>query len=530
MTPDTSIYEYAGQGLAASRDRTALWFCGKGMTYADLFRRIDNAADHLAALGVGMGTVVTIHLPNCPQAVMAVYAVAKLGGISSMVHPQVPLEGLRENMAFTESKILITGDHFSRCGEVDFADKLIHAGLAAHMGPVYGLAYRLKKGGGRPAGAISFETLERPAVVPARVPEQASLAEECAVYLHSSGTTGTPKTVMHCHRALNCWVENAKRFFKGRELTDQTLLSALPLFHGSGLVMNMHQLLAGGGQQVLMAQWNSREAVRLIKRRNITILTGVPALYRSLLDEPGFSGPRIRQIGECFVSGDYVGSQLKREFDSRVDGKRHLFEGYGMTETVTACFSNGKERDRLASSGYPLENCEIAVLGGDSVPRRTGAGEFLVSTNTLMLGYRKDPAGTSAAFVTWEGRQWLRTGDCGRIDGDGYVYFQERLKNVIVRKGYNIFPSQIESVIHTLAEVREVCVVGVPDEMWGTQTVRACVVLCEGMDPGQAEWNIRSACARVLPRYAVPREIRFLAELPRNRMSKIDRKALEQLP
>lgn len=530
MTPDTSIYEYARQGLSMSRENPALWFYGKGMTYGELFRRIDHAADHLAALGVRRGTVVTIHLPNCPQAVMAVYAVAKLGGVCNMVHPQVPLEGLRENMAFTGSQILITGDRFSQCGEADFAEKLIFVSLAAHMGAGYGLAYRLKNGVKWPERAVSFEKLEQPAPVIAQVPEQSELAGECAVFLHSSGTTGSPKTVMHCHRALNCWVENAKRFFQGRSLCGETVLAALPLFHGSGLVMNVHQLLCGGGQLVLMARWSSREAVRLIKRRRITILTGVPALFQSLLSEPGFSGHRIRQIGDCFVSGDHVGDELKRDFDARVDGKRHLFEGYGMTETVTACFSNGREHDRLSSSGYPLENCEIAVLSEDGVCRRTGAGELLVSSNTMMMGYWKDPEGTEAAFFPWEGRRWLRTGDCGSIDEDGYVYFQERLKNTIIHNGYNIFPRQVEDAIRTLAEVREVCVVGVTDGVRRTQTVRACVVLCEGTEPKQAEGHILSACERVLPRYAVPKQFRYLRELPRNRMAKIDRKALEELP
>lgn len=530
MTPDTSIYEYARQGLALSGDKAALWFYGGSMTYKELFCRIDHVADHLAALGVGPGTVVTIHLPNCPQAVMAVYAVAKLGGVCNMVHPQEPLEALRKNMEFTESRILITGGHLAECGQADFAERLIFARLDAHMGLGFALAFRMKSRAKQPAGAISFESLEGPAPVRARIPEQASLAEKCAVYLHSSGTTGSPKTVMHCHRALNCWVENAAAFFPGRDLTGKTLLAVLPLFHGSGLVMNVHQMLSCGGRLALMARWDSREAVRQIKRERIEILTGVPALFRSLLDEKGFSGARIRQIEDCFVSGDYVGQELKREFDSRIDGKRHLFEGYGMTETVTACFSNGAEHDRFSSSGYPLNNCEIAVLGGDGAPRKTGTGELLVSTDTMMQGYLKDAAGTRAAFFPWEGRLWLRTGDCGSIDGDGYVYFQERLKNTIIHKGYNIFPHQVEEAIRTLAEVREVCVVGVPDKIRATQKVRACVVLCEGMEPERAGSIIRRACVRALPGYAVPKEILFLRALPRNQMSKIDREALERLP
>lgn len=529
MTPNTSIYEYARQGLEFSDQQSALWFYGRNISYRELFRRIDCISAHLAALGVSRGTVVTIHLPNCPQSVAAVYAVARLGGVCSMVHPLVPLNGLRENMAAAKSRILITGDHFPQSGQADFAGKLIFARIGTRMGLLYGLGYRLKNQVRRPARAIPFESLERPGAPYGGIPVQKELADDCAVYLHSSGSTGMPKTVMHSHRALNCWVENAKNYFPGRDLTRDTLLAVLPMFHGSGLAMNVHQLLACGGRLALMAQWDAKGAVRIIKREKVTILTGVPALFQSLLNQPEFSGPGIRQIGDCFVSGDLVGEKLKTDFDRRIDGKRHLFEGYGMTETVTACFSNSREHDRLSASGYPLPGCEIAVIDGDGIPRRTGEGELLVCTNTMMLGYLNDPEGTQAAFP-WDGRNWLRTGDYGRIDGDGYVYFQARLKNTIIRKGYNIFPHQVEAAISSLEAVREVCVVGVPDKNLNTQMVRACVVLREGAQPEQVQPQLLSVCLQLLPRYAVPGEFRFLSELPRNRMSKIDRAALERMP
>jgi acyl-CoA synthetase (AMP-forming)/AMP-acid ligase II len=127
MTTETSIYEYARQGLALSAEKTALWFYGRSMTYRELFDRIDNVADHLYTLGVRQGTVVTIHLPNCPQAVMAIYAVAKLGGICNLVHPLTPLNVLHDNMLFAESDVLITGSHFSEVSAVDFAKTVIYA-------------------------------------------------------------------------------------------------------------------------------------------------------------------------------------------------------------------------------------------------------------------------------------------------------------------------------------------------------------------------------------------------------------------
>lgn len=528
--PDTSIYEYAKQGLALSADKPAIWFYGKSMTYAKLFYRIDNVADHLAALGVGQGTVVTIHLPNCPQAAMAIYAVAKLGGICNMVHPQVPLEGLRENMTFTESNILITGDHFPQCGEVDFAGKMIFASLAAHMGTAYGLAYRLKNGVKRPHRALPFKKLERPTPIPADIPKQSSLAEKCAVYLHSSGTTETPKTVMHCHRALNCWEVDVDAYYEHEPQAGRVMYCALPLFHGAGLVLNMHHCMVSKMEQVMVARFSAPEAVQLIRRKKVEVMTGTPALYKKLLMEKRFCRKNAPKLEECFISGDTVPQELKVQFDLRLDpsGNKHfLYEGYGLTEAVTAVCSNGKRHYNPEASGYPLPGCRAAVLRNGRVFAE-GEGELLLDVNTRMMGYLgKDDMST---FFLNKGIQWLRTGDWGMVDKEGFVYCIDRIKNLIIHNGYNIFPSQVEDVICALAEVKEVCVVGVADEAQATQTVRACVVLCEDADPKQAENHILSACAQVLPRYAIPRQFRYLRELPRNRMAKIDRKALEELP
>lgn len=528
MTTDTSIYEYARQGLERSRDKLALWFYGKGMTYSALFSAIDNVADNLSALGVKQGSVVTIHLPNSPQAVMAFYAVAKLGGVCDMAHPLIPIEALASDMNFTGSRVLITGGQVDCRGAEHFAELVIQADMSFHMSAAYRLAYRLKgRTVHRGAKTIPFERLEA-AASPVNAPKPGSLAENPAAYLHSSGTTGNPKTVVHSHRALNSWVESSIDFFKGKRLENQRLLAVLPVFHGSGLVLDMHQILCGGGELDIISQFQPKLALHFLKKRKITHMTGVPALYRRMLQLPGFCAKKLPALRECYVSGDRTGPELRREFAGRFGAQAALYEGYGMTETVTACCSNGLYHCKPDSSGYPLKGCAAAVLDGTGRVLPEGEGELLLSTNSMMMGYLKDPEATCAAFLTHGGRQWLRTGDWGRIDADGYVYFLERIKHTIIRKGYNIFPGQVEDAVCTVPEVMEACAVGMPDGDTGTQMVCVWVVLARESDRQKAEKAIRAACGRLLPPYAWPKEIRFLDKLPRNSMSKIDRTRLKE--
>ncbi|MBQ3265772.1 MAG: acyl--CoA ligase [Ruminococcus sp.] len=521
MTTETGIYEYAKQGLALSADQPAIWFYGTSITYRELFEKIDNVADHLYALGVREGTVVTIHLPNCPQAVMAIYAVAKLGGICNMVHALIPAKGLKEDMEFAESAFLIT--YQSDCTQA--AEKYLLADISYHMGWLYRTGFRLKNKRNK-ADAHSFEKLEQPCESRAVVPDSKSLSEKCAAYFHSSGTTDTPKTVMHSHRAINNLVYDAQEFFHRKSIVDEVLLEIFPYFHGTGLALNLHQFITGGATIVTMAQWNVKQAVRFIHQYGVTILIGVPRIYIDLLSVPSFTSTTIRH---AYVAGDYVGAELKKAFSKRLNRDSCLYEGYGMTEIVTACFSCGQYHDRIGSSGYPIqEDCRAAVLSSDGAIRTVGDGELLVATNTMMMGYLKNQRETEEAFIFQDGVKWFRTGDIGSIDEDGYVYFLERVKNTIIHNGYNVYPAEVEKVIRSVPGVTDVCVVGVWDKKKKTQFIRAYVVPGKIKETALKE-QIMVACKDRLPRFAYPRQICFMDQFPRNNMAKVDRKVLERM-
>lgn len=532
MTAETSIYACAKQNLKGNERRTALWFYGKRVTFDELFEKIDAVAGGLYEAGVRQGSVVSVHMPNCPQAVYAVYAAAKLGAVCNLVHPQMPLEALKANMKETGSRILLTTDCFRELESVDFAERIFCGRLNAHMGVMNRAAYAVKFPFSMPEGVADFSVLERADAAKAVFPSQEELAGECVCYMHSSGTTGEPKIVMHSHRALNHWVGDAMEFFCGESFREDVCLTVLPMFHGSGLVLNVHQFIVHKGTQILMAKFHAKEAVRLIRRHKITSLVGVPAMYRMLLEEKDFGVCTGADIRQCYVSGEVVPPDLKREWDNRLNpsGKKHfLFEGYGMTETVSACFSNSERRYDTQASGFPLPHCHAAVWKNGKLYRDGTEGELAVSTNTMMMGYLNAPEDTKAAFFEQEGRIWLKTGDLGKVTEEGAVYFLERSKNVIIRNGYNIYPGEVENCLARIPFVRQVCVVGAKNEKTGSQCVRAYISLKErGRPEEEVRAYILDYAGKRLFRQAVPEEICFREELPVNRMGKIDRRKLTE--
>ncbi len=489
MTAETSIYEYAKQGLQYGSERTAIWFYGKSISYGELFEKIDNVADHLYALGVREGSVVTIHLPNCPQAVMAIYAVAKLGGICNMVHPLTPEAALRDSMTWTESAVLIT--HLPLSGEHEIQ-------------------------------MAQFAELEAPCGKKAAVPEQTLLATACAFYLHSSGTTGKPKTIMLSHSAVNHCVENTADFFENGDMAEQVSLGVLPLFHGFGLAADVHRNIRFGSQLVIMPRWNAREAVQLIKRHRVTLMVGVPAMYYSLLCEPDFRGEGISQLAYCYTGGDTVSPELVAQMDARTGRERCMLPGFGLTEATTMNCVSTFCHYRSGSAGYPVRNTAIAVLDGKGNLQFSGKGELVISSPTLMMGYYKDPEATERTLFTVDGKLWTRTGDEVEIDGDGFLFFRDRIKNIIIHNGYNIYPCQVEDVIRSVSGVENVCVVGFANTETHTQDIRAFVI----SSTGDIEQEIRAECLKRLPRYSIPREIVFKDTFPTNSMGKTDRQAL----
>lgn len=521
MTAETSIYEYAKQSLELYKSKTALSFYGRDINYGCLFEKIDNVADNLYQFGVRCGTVVTIHLPNCPQAIISIYAVAKLGGICNMVHALTPPEAVKENMEYVESQVLIT--HSAELGGK--ASQVFLADVSYYMGLGYRVGYRLKKKRKRNKEVLRFEELIYKCDERVVIPEGSNLAQECAFYLNSSGSTGKPKTICLSHSAMNNCVANTVEFFEDDDMADQISLGVLPLFHGFGLAMDVHRNIASGSQLVLMARWNAASAVKLIKKYKVSLMVGVPTMYYDLLKQSKFQGKGISQLLRCYVGGDNVRPELIKEFDNRIGDGHHMYVGFGLTEATTTNCVNRYDHYKFESAGYPVRNTRIGVIDNEGNLLDKGEGELVISSKTLMMGYLKDEDATNKTLFWEDGKKWIRTGDQVRIDEEGFVYFESRIKDIIIRNGYNIYPDQIEEVIREIPDVENVCVVGIENEEY-TQEIRAVVIVKSNQE--KIKKMIRQKCVQKLPRYAIPSEIVFVQEFPKNAMGKVDRKELSE--
>lgn len=525
LTTETSIYEYAKQGLQYGADRTAIWFYGKSISYGELFEKIDNVADHFYALGVREGTVVTIHLPNCPQAVMAIYAVAKLGGICNMVHALTPWSVLQDVMVRARSEMLITGDHFAD-NEIHAEKHTIYVSLNEYMGLFFKIAYSVKSCSKALPLSIPFSDLTGSVNKRNAVPVS---APHCpAIYLQSSGTESEPKIVVHSHYALNSWEADADKYYNQFQQSNRSILCVLPFFHGFGLVTGLHHGLTNGMEVVLMLRFSAEDVVKTLHRRKINIVIGTPALFEKLMKDRRFNGRYLPFLDECTVGGDCTSEKLIDDFDLRLDhtGKRKfLFEGYGLTEFISAVsYNNYHFSYQYGTAGKLLPGVAACVRNGDTIAHE-GVGEILLSGNTMMLGYLDEE---KSPFVEYEGKRWFPTGDFGRLDRDGYISCFERLKDVIIHNGYNVIPSRVEFALKDSSMIKDVFITGGKKPDSTSQIVVAWIVPQENIEKSLLRTEINKCCKEKLAPYEWPGQLRVVKALPRNHMNKIDRRALRE--
>ena len=239
----------------------------------------------------------------------------------------------------------------------------------------------------------------------------------CAVYVHSSGTTGAPKTVMLGHYALNQWTADFNELFSS-PVEEQVCLSVAPFYHCMGLLAEVHRPLSSGATIVMLDRWETKRAIALIKQYAVSVLTGAPKLYNNLLASSEFVGEEIRQLKQCYVGGDTIPRSIIDAFDKRIGHGRHLFATYGLSETGCVTSALSPSNDKADASGYPIGNARFLVLQDDGKLAVEGEGELLISAKTLMLGYFHDDETTRGVFIENEGQVYVKTGDFGRIDRD----------------------------------------------------------------------------------------------------------------
>ncbi|NIS81547.1 MAG: AMP-binding protein [Anaerolineales bacterium] len=531
--PQVPLHHFLEESARKYPDRACTIFKGAKINYADINAMIDRFAAGLAGLGVKKGTPVGIFMVNCPQFVIAFYAILKAGGIAVAFNPLYKAREIEHQLNDAGLEFMVTLSLFyNAIKEVQprtSLKTLIVSNLKEALPPVTRLLFSLfmeKKGGHRielAEGDVLMQDLiekytpeDRPAVDVG--------PEDVAIYQYSGGTTGLSKAAIALHRNLVANTLQIRAFMPDVREGQETVLMAIPMFHVYGLVAGMS--LGISAAATLAMQPDARqtgEILDLIAKYRPSIYPGVPAMYNAINNHPDVQAGKVdvSSIRGCISGSAPLMRETKLTFEKLTGGK--LVEGYGLSEAPTATHCNplyGEARE--GAIGIPLPNVDARIISLDDEVTVLGpgeVGEMVIKGPQIMKGYHKLPTETANALR--EG--WLYTGDIARMDEDGFFYIVDRKKELIKPSGFQVWPREVEEVISENPKVLEVGVAGVPDAYRG-ETVKAWVVLKEGETSSVDE--IRAWCKERLAAYKVPTHVEFRDELPKTTQLKILRREL----
>ena len=358
-------------------------------------------------------------------------------------------------------------------------------------------------------------------------------ADDPAVILYSGGTTGTTKGILLTNRnfnALAAQIVATNTFFQPGD----KMLAIMPMFHGFGLGVSIHSMMANGGRCILIPRFTPDTYADLLRKHQPNLIAGVPSLFEALLRVKKMEGVDLGCLKGVFSGGDSLSVELKKRFDAFLaehGATVQVREGYGTTECVTASCLTPMHQFREGSIGLPFPDMYYKIVrpGTEEEVPYGQEGEICIAGPTVMVKYVNHPEETAQTLRTHaDGMTWVHTGDLGMMDEDGFIYFRQRIKRMIVTNGYNVYPSQIENILDGHEYVQMSCVIGVPDPI-KIQRVKAFVMLKPGYQPTEAcRQAILEHCRRHIAKYAMPGEIEFREELPKTLVGKVAYRKLEE--
>ncbi|GEM_PF-107097 len=536
--PDGSIVQFLLDAVNRYPQHQALSFMGKTMTYRELHRDAVQLATRLVSLGISKGDRVAIMLPNCPQAVVSYYGVLLAGAVVVQTNPLYVERELEHQLKDSGASALITLDLlYARTARVRGEEpesgpvpRLKHVivtsikdGLPFPKNMLYPIKQR--KEGFRPDipygqhGVLAYRKLLKGNAEGTELPPLSG-GDELAALQYTGGTTGTPKGVMLTHRnfvtntmQIGAWCYKAE---DGKE----RFLAALPLFHVFGLTVLMNMSVMRAGSLILLPRFETETVLKTISEQRPTIFPGAPTMYVALINHAHAAKLDMSSINVCISGSAALPLEVQDKFEALTGGR--LIEGYGLTEATPVTHANPIwGRRKIGTIGVPLPDTEAMVADlANGKPLPPGElGELLVRGPQVMRGYWNKPEETAKAFKDG----WLRTGDLAKMDEDGYFTIMDRIKDIIIAGGFNIYPREVEEVLFEHPAVREAAVVGIKDPYRG-ETVKAYVVLKEG-------WQISASqldrwCRDQLAAFKVPHHYVFRDSLPKTMVGKVLRRKL----
>jgi long-chain acyl-CoA synthetase len=539
--PDLSVFGMLEASARKHPDATAVGWFGRKLTYAALLREVERCSAALAGIGIGKGDRVGLVLPNCPQYIIAFYAAVRLGAIAVGNNPLYTRREMEHQLRDSGASVVVVLDLLYRdfadlFGEVAI-DRVVVARLNDYMPfPKKQLAPLLRfrktqREQGKPwppvpkGAAVRWWEPWLASAGPAPVAATIEPATEAAGFVYTGGTTGVSKGAMLSHRNM---VANAMQAAASLQLEEgkEALLGPLPFFHSFGMI-TMNASIAVAGKMVPIP--NPRDLHLVLEemaKEKPTFVPGVPRFFNALNESPLTSKFDLRSVKACISGAATLPTAVAQRF-AEITGGAKLVEGYGLTECSPLTHVNPLSAPRAGSIGLPVPDteCKIVDLANPDEELEPGdRGELCVRGPQVMLGYWNRPEETALAIRNG----WFHTGDVAVMDPDGYFRIVDRLKEMIIVSGFNVYPNEVEDVLYHHPKISRAAVIGVPDASTG-EAVKAFVVLREG-ESATVEEIVAWARdpANGLTAYRVPKQIEFRDSLPETMAGKVLRRVLAE--
>jgi fatty-acyl-CoA synthase len=523
--PRVSVYMNLAAAAGKHPDTAAIDYYGRRISYAELQRRADALAGFLQQrCGVRQGDRVLLYLQNSPQFVISYYAILRADAVAVPVNPMNLTEELRHYVEDAETATAVVGqERLNQIAPLLGASRLEKIVLAAYSDyldqssdlPVPDFVRA-------PREPVSDENLFLWAdALAAGLTPAAHLAgpDDLATMPYTSGTTGKPKGCMHTHRNVQ---STAFAYLQWRGSGDggTVTLSALPMFHVTGMQAGMNGPLYKGSTIVIMSRWDRDCAGMLIERAQVTNWSAITTMLVDFLSNPKLGQYDLSSLKVLGGGGAAMPEAIARKLEE-VIGLPYV-EGYGLSETMAPTHINPPQRPKRQCGGIPIFNTDARVLDVESM-KEVGpnqVGEIVVHGPQVFQGYWKQPEATAQTFVEHDGKRFFRTGDLGYYDEEGYFFITDRLKRMINASGFKVWPAEVEAMLYAHPDIQEACIIGTQDGYRG-ETVKAVIVLKKEAKENITAQDITEWARSRMAAFKVPRVVEFVSELPKTATGKI---------
>ena len=532
--PDYSVYKMFEESVKKHSKNISYNYFGNKKTYLEFYNQIEECAKSFKSMGLKKNDVVSICMPNTPEALISFYALNKIGVVANMIHPLSAENEIKYFINVSKSKYIISIDiAFNKINHILEETNIKNVILVSAKNSMplglkigYNIAKQRKIKLEKSDKVIWWNDFIKLGKSYNKKTFVDSKGEDIAAILYSGGTSGYPKGIeltnlnfnalaMQSFEACHCLSENDK------------VLAIMPVFHGFGLGICIHTVQYFGGCSIILPQFSAKTFGGLLKKYKPNIIAGVPTLYEALLKSEGLDNYDLSFL-KCVISGgDSLSVSLKKKIDEFLHNHGaniQIREGYGLTECVTGSCLTPEKYYREGSIGIPYPDTYYKIIDSNTNEELPYGeeGEIVISGPSVMKGYLNDKKETNLTLKKHnDGRMWMHTGDLGSMDKDGFIYFKQRIKRVIISSGYCIYPQYIENIIDSVPEVLMSCVIGI-NHPYKVQVAKAFIVLKDKTANKEQVLNkIKEKCEKDLAKYSWPYEYEFRDELPKTLVGKV---------